>query len=220
MSKTWDDKFGWIVDNKPYHEFDDIANINGVIKDDDGSITIVTNGNVKTVVGVGKDAPIETNEDGGKQSTTQYAMHLLDPDFLDAMVAEEGPLHYIANFMRDNTVSTDLFLALEEALDLPTIEFPRHRAYSRLLTIGRVLKEGADKYEANNWRLIPQESHLNHAIIHYIAYVLGDESDDHLAHFATRVMMAYATECTPGFSYNRYIKDCKDKEIKPIDKKE
>lgn len=210
MNNVWDDKFGWIVDNKPHHEFDNNANINGVIKDDDGSITIVTNGNVKTVVGVGKDAPTETNEDGGKQSTTQYAMHLLDPDFLDAIVGEEGPLHYIANFMRDNSISTDLFLALEEALDLPTAVCSRDRAYNRLLIIGKVLKEGADKYEANNWRLIPQESHLNHAIIHYIAYVLGDSSDDHLAHFATRLMMAYATKVTPGFSYTKYIKKCKD----------
>lgn len=184
MSNVWDDKFGLME---------------------------LTYDGVKPFIeGVGQDAPIETNEDGGKQSTTQYAMHLIDPDFLAAIVGEEGPLYYIANFMRDNSVSTDLFLALEEALDLPTVEFPREKAYSRLLTIGKVLKEGADKYEANNWRLIPQESHLNHAIIHYIAYALGDESDDHLAHFATRLMMAYATKVSPGFSYTKYIKKSKE----------
>lgn len=192
MTDKWDDKFGLLE--------------------------LTYDGPRPSVEGVGKDAPTETNKEGGKQSITQYAMHLIDPDFLDAMVGEEGPLHYIANFMRDNSISTDLFLALEEALDLPTIEYSRCKAYSRLLTIGKVLKEGAEKYEANNWRLIPQESHLNHAIIHYIAYALGDDSDDHLAHFATRLMMAYATKPTPGFSYNQYnkinvseiVKECKE----------
>lgn len=187
MSNAWDNKFGLIKDSK--------------------GVACFTESGIKTFVeGVGKDEPIVENSQGGKQSRSLYATHLIDPDFLDAMVAEEGPLHYIANFMRDPSISVDLFLALEEALDEHRLETSRQKSYSRILTISKVLKEGAEKYEANNWRLIPQEEHLNHAIIHYIAYALGDESDDHLAHFATRIMMAYATKPTWGFSYNKYNK--------------
>lgn len=187
MNNTWDDKFG-------------------LIKAPDSSVYSTTNSCVKKLIdGVGKDEPIVENSQGGKQSRSLYATHLIDPDFLDAMSDEEGPLHYIADFMRHPECATPLFLAIEEATKDDDISYKIKQA-KRLLKIAKVLKEGAEKYEANNWRLIPQEEHLNHAIIHWLAYAVGDISDNHLDHFLTRIMMAYATKPTHGFSYNRYNK--------------
>lgn len=198
MNNSWDNKFG-------------------LIKSNDGTVYSVTNGNVsKLVEGVGKDEPIVENAQGGKQSRSLYATHLIDPDFLDAMSDEEGPLHHIAEFMKHPECATPLFLAIEEATKDDDISHKVKQA-KRLLKIAGVLKEGAEKYEANNWRLIPQEEHLNHAIIHWLAYSMGDISDNHLDHFLTRIMMAYATEPSKGFSYDKYNKvDIQDvlKEVK------
>lgn len=157
------------------------------------------------IEGVGKDAPTEINSLGGKQSSSQYATYLLDPDFLDAMVDEEGPLHHIAEYMREPRIATPLFLALEERNEDEANIDRVDLHIKRLLTIAKVLKEGAEKYSTNNWRLIPSEQHLNHAIIHYLAYLSGDKQDDHLSHFYTRLMMCYATLQSPNFSYTKYL---------------
>ena len=58
------------------------------------------------------------------------------------------------------------------------------------LAVAAVLKYGADKYGDNNWRGIPVADHLNHAMVHALAYLAGDTQDDHLEHFACRAMMA------------------------------
>lgn len=194
MSNTWDDKFGLIKDSK-------------------GVVCFTENGMKTFVEGVGKDEPIVENSKGGKQSRSLYATHLIDPDFLDAMSDEEGPLHYIAEYMRCPECATPLFLAIEEATKDDEISHKVKQA-KRLLKIAKVLKEGAEKYEANNWRLIPQEDHLNHAIIHWLAYSMGDITDNHLDHFLTRIMMAYATKLSKGFSYMDY---CNNKGKDSID---
>lgn len=184
INQVWDNKFGLLEDNCSQR-----------MKEQTESI----------IEGVGKDVPIEINEIGGKQSSCCYATHLLDPDFLDAMVDEEGPLHYIADYMREPRIATPLFLALEERgedeANLDRVDLH----IKRLLTIAKVLKEGAEKYSTNNWRLIPSEAHLNHAIVHYLAYLSGDKQDDHLSHFYTRLMMTYATLPSPNFSYTKYL---------------
>lgn len=54
----------------------------------------------------------------------------------------------------------------------------------------KVLKEGADKYGDDNWRLIDIRDHLNHMIIHAYAYLAGDASDEHLSHIMCRAMFA------------------------------
>lgn len=59
-----------------------------------------------------------------------------------------------------------------------------------LFSMATVLKEGADKYGANNWRKIPVEDHLNHLIMHAYAYLSGDTSDEHLSHIMCRAMFA------------------------------
>ena len=74
-----------------------------------------------------------------------------------------------------------------------------------LLAIAKVLKEGAEKYEPNNWRLIPEEEHINHALIHLLAAALGDTQDDHIEHALCRIMMSIAVIPSKGFSYTQYV---------------
>ena len=94
------------------------------------------------VKGVDPNAPIITNEKGGKQSESKYAFHLIDDEAI---------------------------LALAERL-----------AY------------GAKRYERDNWRKIPAEEHWNHCCVHWYAWKAEDKTDDHLAAFFCRAMMAFA----------------------------
>lgn len=159
------------------------------------------------IQGVGKDAPTIVNEVGGKQSKSLYAPHLLDPSFLWSITEGEErfiPLRLIAKFMENG--DKDYLIHAILTADSDSRIKPFEVVISRLLSVSRALKEGADKYEANNWRLIPQEDHISHALTHYLAYLIGDESDDHLSHFYCRLMMAYSTEPSKDFSYTEYLK--------------
>lgn len=150
------------------------------------------------IEGVSPDAEIVTNKDGGKQSKSEYAFHLIDPLFLFMLTNQDEYdcfIDCITDFMHKGD-SESLFNAIKELSN----------TQKALFTIAKVLKYGADRYEANNWRLIPQEDHLNHALIHYFAYKAGDTQDDHLGHCLCRLMMVYATECSKNFNYTKYIK--------------
>lgn len=59
-----------------------------------------------------------------------------------------------------------------------------------LFEMAKVLHQGAEKYGANNWRLIDVDDHLNHLIMHAYAYLSGDRSDEHLSHIMCRAMFA------------------------------
>ena len=61
------------------------------------------------------------------------------------------------------------------------------------LAVAGVLAPGAIKYGENNWRGLPVKDHLNHALVHVMAFLAGDTQDDHLGHFACRAMMALET---------------------------
>ncbi len=63
-----------------------------------------------------------------------------------------------------------------------------------MFAMAAVLHEGAEKYGANNWRLIDIEDHLNHLIMHAYAYLSGDKTDDHLSHILCRAMFAQGVE--------------------------
>lgn len=65
-----------------------------------------------------------------------------------------------------------------------------------LFAMAAVLHEGAEKYGADNWRLIDVGDHLNHLIMHAYAYLAGDRSDDHLSHIMCRSMFAQAVVIT------------------------
>jgi hypothetical protein len=66
-----------------------------------------------------------------------------------------------------------------------------------LFAAAGVLHEGADKYGAGNWRLIPVRDHLNHLLTHVYAYLAGDRSDDHLSHALCRATFALGVELDP-----------------------
>ncbi len=63
-----------------------------------------------------------------------------------------------------------------------------------LFAIARRYQYGQEcGYERDNWRLIPAEEHANHMIIHALAYLAGDRSDEHLDAVVCRATMFYAT---------------------------
>lgn len=195
----WDDKFGFInVGEKG------------------------NNMNKKVVVeGVGEDAEIVTNAAGGKQSKAPMAMHLVDPDYLEGVFkdlaerceyldegdstcvdAEDRDKHsccraveYIASYMRTG-IEFELQMAMDCLCDEPI---------TQVMEIAKILQYGADRYAPNNWRLIPEEEHINHALIHIVAHIAGDTQDDHINHALCRLMMAYATKKSDNFAYGAYI---------------
>ena len=131
----------------------------------------------KVLEGIGKDAEIVINDKGGKQSKTPMALHLVDPEFLKEWVDNElehvptcdhnlfKAIYNIASFMQSNDKS---YLKI-------TMGYLASSSVDILIRIARVLQYGADRYEPNNWRLIPQESHINHALIHILADAIGDK---------------------------------------------
>lgn len=158
--------------------------------------------------GMGVDAEMVTNENGGKQSKSPAAIHLIDPLFL-------------GNECEDILSELDKPCSILEAIKLicwgmyhqekngftaaaSTLEPDFSK---RLMMIGKILQYGATRYAPNNWRLIPQEEHVNHALLHLLALYSGDKQDDHLSHALTRLMMASATEVSKGFSYTEFIKE-------------
>lgn len=63
-----------------------------------------------------------------------------------------------------------------------------------LMVAAAVLKSGADKYGAGNWRVIPIRDNLNHLLAHTYAYLAGDTQDDHLSHVLCRALFALGCE--------------------------
>jgi hypothetical protein len=193
-NKVWDDKFGLMEDKK----------INKVIE------------------GVGEDAEVITNEAGGKQSKTPMAMHLVDPRFLHDFYSNKADeLEYLDE--GDSTVidpkDSDLHSSYRAITYIANMMLGLDRDYyiqaamdalggddeQQIIKVATILQYGADRYEPNNWRLIPEESHINHALIHIIAHIVGDTQDEHIDHALCRLMMAYATQKSENFDYNTYI---------------
>lgn len=203
MYKTetiWDDKFGLIKKGIDYMDKEN---------------------KVKVIDGVGADAEIVTNAAGGKQSKAPMAMHLVDPKFLNEFARnkaneleyfdeddntcvddEDMEIHgcyraieHIAHYMQ-----TGLEFSLQMAMDSLNCE-----ELQQIINIAKILQYGADRYAPNNWRLIPEEEHINHALIHIIAHIAGDRQDDHINHALCRLMMAYATKPSEKFAYGAYV---------------
>lgn len=131
--------------------------------------------------GIGKEAEIVVNEHGGKQSKSIGRFDLIDPltlctfiksPYIDIVVTR------MINRCDNKEMLERLFKQIQEA---PVM-------------IAKTLEYGVQRYSKNNWRLIPPEDHMNHALIHLYAHSVGDTQDDHLEHFITRIMMFVATD--------------------------
>lgn len=59
-----------------------------------------------------------------------------------------------------------------------------------LAEVASVLHSGAKKYGVDNWKLILVDDHLNHVLNHIFLYLADNETEHHLSHAATRMMMA------------------------------
>ncbi len=167
----------------------------------------VIEGGKKVVDGVGKEAEIVTNQFGGKQSKSPMAMNLIDPTFLNSWFNSSNNINDriiwgITDFMKNG----DKSVLLDTVYEIQClISGNNTNGCEALVNIAKVLQYGAEKYRPNNWRLIPQEDHINHALIHYIAYLLGDTQDEHLQHAMCRLMMAYSMPKSSDFKYDKYV---------------
>jgi len=59
-----------------------------------------------------------------------------------------------------------------------------------MLRVAKLSAAGCKKYGPDNWRKISRADHIGHAITHMFQYLAGDDSEDHLAHAAWRVLAA------------------------------
>lgn len=63
-----------------------------------------------------------------------------------------------------------------------------------MFSLAEVLHEGAVRYGDTNWKNIPIQDHLNHALAHVFAYMAGDGSEKHLQHALCRLLFAHALQ--------------------------
>jgi Domain of unknown function (DUF5664) len=59
-----------------------------------------------------------------------------------------------------------------------------------LKEVALTLEEGAAKYGEDNWKLIPQHEHVNHAIAHLYKFLEEDTTEVHLVNAICRLMFA------------------------------
>jgi hypothetical protein len=84
---------------------------------------------------------------------------------------------------------------------------PRLVPAEAILRLAEVVGFGAAKYAENNWRKIPYEDHINHALEHLFLLMNDDKSDDHLGHALCRLAFAVATEKEYSFKEFRPLAD-------------
>lgn len=65
-----------------------------------------------------------------------------------------------------------------------------------IASAARVLADGAAKYGVDNWRLIDERDHINHAIAHLFKHLADDQSEPHLDHALVRIMFAADLKAT------------------------
>ena len=138
----------------------------------------------------GDDAPIVTNKSGGKQSIAIGDFTLIpkcfSKQFMNTLAKDLDEPHVgrayglLIEFLVENNLDF-----LIEAIDTLTNE--------PLTTIAKVLEEGLKKYPRDNWKLIPYEDHINHALCHLYMFLKGDIQDRHLDHAIARIALEYET---------------------------
>lgn len=79
-------------------------------------------------------------------------------------------------------------------------EFPARFDLISPVALQRLAKtygEGAAKYDDHNWRKgFPFSVVINHGLAHIVAYIQGDNSEDHLAHAAWNIFALMHLEAT------------------------
>lgn len=188
-----------------------------------GENKIMNNNKDKVVKinGVGADAEIVVNEKGGKQSRSPMAMHLVDPEFLrefaynkvseleycdegDSICVDEEDMNIYGCYRAIEKIADYMLSGIDTYLQV-AMDSLNCEEIQQIISIAEVLQHGASRYAPNNWRLIPEEKHINHALIHLIAHIAGDTQDEHINHALCRLMMARATKKSDGFEYNKYV---------------
>jgi hypothetical protein len=66
-----------------------------------------------------------------------------------------------------------------------------------LFNLVNIVCEGAKNHGLWNWRLIPINEQLNHALAHILAHLAGDTQDDHLGHALCRLMFSKSIQMNP-----------------------
>lgn len=152
---------------------------------------------------VGPDAPIVENELGGKQSKAVGAFHLIDPGFMYGIFAKYWQIAVPVISYMDGEIDKDDMMS--------QLIWDNENGDNITLMIAKTMEYGIGRYKLNNWRLIPEEDHINHALIHLFMAEIGNTDDDHIAHFYTRIMMAYATKPSKEFERGyKALPVCKD----------
>ncbi len=147
---------------------------------------------------MGKNEKIIENEYGAIQSDVPFSFHLFDSkialNLLDKLKNK--------NFANFAMVKIYRYFQTQNEEYLYKAMFEIEENPEQVLAISsRILKEGAKKYPINNWRKIPREEHLNHALNHLFAFLKGDTQDEHLEHALCRLMMSLSVNESQEFNY-------------------
>ena len=183
---------------------------------------------IVAVKGMGPDAEVTINKAGGQQSQAPNAFHLLDPevaiDIID-IVGKGTPIGSgeMIRALDAFKLCLDYMIHYETVFLIKAMQLVEPNMFKILQTVAGRLMYGITKgnngkgYPTNNWRLIPREEHLNHAMNHMFAIIMGDTQDDHRSAVICRLHMALATKESRDFRYQEYVENV-EPEIPVMDK--
>lgn len=63
-----------------------------------------------------------------------------------------------------------------------------------LQAVAEAMAKGEERYGADNWKGLPEEEMVNHAIRHLVLWLAGDRSEPHAAHAAANCLMLHELE--------------------------
>lgn len=193
------------------------------MKEGEGTPVIVA------VDGMGPDAEVTINKAGGQQSQAPNAFHLVDPEVaLDIIDIVGRSMTNLDTCQKQETMEAfklcfDYMLHYESVMLIKAMQLIEPNMFKILQTVAGRLMYGITKgnngkgYQTNNWRLIPREEHLNHAMNHMFAIIMGDTQDDHRSAVICRLHMALATKESRDFRYQEYVENV-EPEIPVMDK--
>jgi hypothetical protein len=63
-----------------------------------------------------------------------------------------------------------------------------------LMAVAEAMAKGAERYGDRNWRGLPSEEMVNHAMRHLVLWMAGDRTENHAAHAAANCLMLIELE--------------------------